>query len=186
MFVNLDVVRYLDQIVNLDAILDPGFSKTGTINGNIGTYLNIIAQLDNAQLHNFLPGSICIRRVAKAVTTNHGTIMDNDTVPKDTAFTNRYMRVKATIGADDGSMSNIATGNQHRPITDDCTGLDHNMRPDRHILAQRHILRYGGSRMYAWCIVHRRRRQHHGHISKSTIRILNVERCTGTRSFPGC
>src|SRR5882724_8311955 len=51
---NNDIVRDLHKIVDLNAFLDPGPAESSAINGCVCPDLNVVVNLDNSELRNFL------------------------------------------------------------------------------------------------------------------------------------
>ena len=69
-FADPHVVRDLYQVVELDAVFQNGVLQRATVNAGVGANLDVIADLDRAQLLNFDPLAV-MRRKAKPVSTDH-------------------------------------------------------------------------------------------------------------------
>ena len=57
-FTDYDVVRDLHEIVDLYAFLNPGPAKTGPVDGRVRADLDIVVDLNNAELLNLLLSAI--------------------------------------------------------------------------------------------------------------------------------
>src|SRR5438874_11031080 len=108
-----NVVRDLHEIVDLCSLLNPGSAKTGAIDGRVGADLDIIVDLYNSQLLNFLLAAFD-HFESKSVGANDRAAVNNHARANAGAFTNRYSRINQTRRSNDRLMTNIG------PCTDAC------------------------------------------------------------------
>jgi hypothetical protein len=101
----------MDQVVRFNPALNPGFPKGRPIDGVAGTDFNIIINLNNAKLRNFMVTS-AIRNKSVSVTADDGSRMNRHAVPDPAGIHDGH------IGVDDDVVAN------NHIVTDENTVLN--------------------------------------------------------------
>ena len=128
MFPDYDVVRDLHQIIDLRSFLDPGSAKPGSIDRRVRADLNIIVDLHDADLRDFLvPARFHLE--AETVGTDHHPAVKNDAVSDPATLADRDIGVDNAVVANRRLVSDIAVCPNPRPRSDRRAGLDHSMGP---------------------------------------------------------
>ena len=71
-----DVVRDMHQIIGLNPPADKGFAERSPVNGVIGPDFNIVIDLNDARVGNFVI-ALAVGSITKAVTADHRTGMND-------------------------------------------------------------------------------------------------------------
>src|SRR5215216_7508783 len=87
-----DVVRNLHEIVDLDALLNPRAAKPRTINSCVRADLDVVVDLDDAELLNFLVTAID-HFETKAVSPDHSAAVNDYARTNPASLANCYMRI---------------------------------------------------------------------------------------------
>ena len=104
---DLDVVGYLDEVVELHATFDESAAHSGTVDSGVRTNLDIVLNLYNANLLDLVVYAIGIGSEAKAVGTDNCTAVEHTTCANTTAMVYFYTGVNGGIVANDGSVADI-------------------------------------------------------------------------------
>ncbi len=110
------VVTDLDEIIELGAFSNDGFSETGAIDGGVGTDLYIIANLYDADLGDFMMLAID-KLIAIPVCPNDCSGVDNYTVSKHAALSDGDVRADAAVLSYSYISVNDSVGRNFRPIS---------------------------------------------------------------------
>ena len=123
MLSNNDVVRDLHEIVDLNAFLDPSPTESSPINGCVCPDLNVVVNLDNSELRNFLVTAFD-EFEPKTVRADYCTAVNNGARADSRLFANGDVRINHARLADNAFMSNVSVGADHCVVTNRCTRLD--------------------------------------------------------------
>src|SRR5260370_941432 len=130
MLSNNDVVRDLHEIVDLNALLDPGPTESSSINGCVCPDLDVVVDLNNSELRNFLVTAFD-EFEPKAIRADHCTAVNNDARADSRSFANGYVRINHARRADRAFVSDVAAGAGHCVVTDFHARFDDLMRSHR-------------------------------------------------------
>jgi len=87
-----NVVRDLNEIVDLDSFLNPGSSEAGAIDSRVRSDLDIVIDLDNPELRDFFM-AVLHELEAETVRSDHGAAVDDYTRTNSRSLTNRRVRI---------------------------------------------------------------------------------------------
>src|SRR5947208_17077885 len=136
MFADHHVVRDLHEVINLDSLLDPGAAKTRAVDRRIGADLDVIVDLHDPDLRDFLvPARGHFE--SKTIRADDGPAVNNDPITDRAPLANRNVWINETPSPDDAVVSDVAVGAQVTAITDSRSGFDDDMGFARHRLASR-------------------------------------------------
>ena len=130
MLSNNDVVRDLHEIVDLNAFLDPGPTESSAIDGCVCPDLNVVVNLDNSELRNFLVTAFD-EFEPKTVRADYCTAVNNGACADSRLFANGYVRINQARRADNAFVSDVAAGADHGVVTDCRARFDDRMRLNR-------------------------------------------------------
>jgi hypothetical protein len=134
-FANFDIVANLDQIICFSSSFDPGFSKSGSVYCIVGSNFDIVIDLDNTDLGNFMVAST-VEHEAVTIAADHCAGMNDDPLPDAGALQNGGVRENDGIVADVDIVPHGDIRVQHDPLTNGCTAADDHSWTNRHIVAQ--------------------------------------------------
>src|SRR5437660_5071903 len=77
MFSDHNVVRNLDEVVDLDSFLDPSPAEARAINGCVGADFHVVVDLNDSDLRNFLVSSLDEFEPETIRTDNRAAVNDN-------------------------------------------------------------------------------------------------------------
>src|SRR3569623_216717 len=118
------VVRHLDQVVELDALLDHRVFQRPAVDGGAGADLDIVADQHAADLRELLPAAV-VRRKTEAVRADHAARVQDGTIPHFAAVIQRDVGVQQTVVADAGMVADNAVGADNRACAHHGAGADH-------------------------------------------------------------
>src|SRR5262245_4629274 len=101
-----DVVRDLHEIVDLHALLNPCSAKTRAIDSGVRADLDIVVNLDNPELLNFLLASFD-HFETKPIRTDNSAAVNDYARANPASLANRHVRINATLGSDHCLVSDI-------------------------------------------------------------------------------
>ena len=104
-FADDDIVRDMHQIVGLNSPSDEGFAEGGPVNGVVGTDFNIIIDLDDAGVGDFMI-ALAIGGIPKAISADHRAGMNDDSVADDAMLQDRDIGANGDITADNHMVAN--------------------------------------------------------------------------------
>ena len=131
---HMHVVRDLNQVIELDAILDHRVAQSTSVDAGVGTDFHVITDANRTELLDFFP-SPTRRSKAKTIGSNH------------------HARVQDTALADPTALGNGHARGQSGLLTNVRTGSNHAMRSDESALTH-----HGIGLNHSKCVHHRRRR----------------------------
>src|SRR5437899_3231380 len=100
------VVRDLHEIVDLYALLNPGPAKTSAVDGRVRADFDIVIDLDNPELRNFLV--LVIHHLkSKTVRADHHAAVNNHTRPNARSLPDCYPRINQARRPNHGVVANI-------------------------------------------------------------------------------
>src|SRR5690606_8477821 len=100
MFANFDIVRNLNQIIQLYPLPYNGRSHRGAIDYRIRTDFYVILNDYIANLADLIVGTIFLRSKPKAIATHHRSRMDDNALANHAIEINRYTRKQGGIVSD--------------------------------------------------------------------------------------
>src|SRR5262249_39744797 len=111
-FADYHVMRDLHQIINFRSRLNPGSTKTRSIDGRVRTDFHVVVDLDNSDLRHFLLTLRCHFEAEPVCADDHSTVQnypgaepapfpDNDSRIDDAAFSDRDVVSDVATSADD-------------------------------------------------------------------------------------
>src|SRR5262249_29904746 len=130
-----DVVRDLNEIVDLGALLDPSSTKARAVNCCVGTDLYIIVDLNNSQLRHFFLLAL-FDLETETVGSDHRSAMNDDARANAATLSDCNARINHAVRTDGRLSTDVAAGTNHRPVPDLCPRFDYRMRLDRHFSPQ--------------------------------------------------
>src|SRR5690625_3394705 len=127
-----DIMTNHDLIIELDPIMHNGGIKSPPIDGGIGAYLDIVANLDIAKLSDLdpLPALIRVGRKTKTIGPKHHPTMDDTTCPHHGIAIEHGTGVYMGISAYLHGSANIATRIDAVAWADRCLCLEHRVGAD--------------------------------------------------------
>src|SRR5262249_26757814 len=134
-FSDHDVVRNLYKIVDLHALLDPCPAKPRAIDSCVRAELDVVIDLDNPELRNFLVAAID-HFETKAFSSDYSAAVNDYARANATPLANCHMRINVTRGPDDCLASDVTACPNDCIVADLCAGFDDHQRLNRNALAQ--------------------------------------------------
>src|SRR6476646_12047279 len=116
-------MRDLHQIINLHALLDPRPTKPRSINCCVCVDLDVVVDLDDPQLLNFLVAAID-HFETKSVSSDHSAAVNDYARANPASLANCHMWINVTRGPDHCLVSDIAARPYDRVVADFCSGFD--------------------------------------------------------------
>ncbi len=98
---NMDVVPYLYQVVQLDAILNDRVLQSAPVYAGIRADLHIVADTNRAKLLDLFPSPVMGRKT-ETVRTYHGTRVNNATLSNAATFCKGHPGGKTAVFSNDG------------------------------------------------------------------------------------
>src|SRR5205085_10556530 len=130
MFSNNHVMRDLNQIVDLDAFLNPGSTETGAIDRAIRSNFYVVINLDMAKLRNFsLPTFLKLE--SKTIGADDSAAVNDDARPNLGSFSDRNIWIDQARLPDGGLVPQISAGANDGVIADGHIRLNDGMRLNR-------------------------------------------------------
>src|SRR5262245_2546999 len=127
----------LNQVINLGATFDNGFSERGPVYGNVGPYLDVIFDRYRPDLkYLFMPAPV--RHETKTVAPDHRTAVYDDAFSDFHAFTNCYIGINQRVVIHFGFRTEIAAGINRDAIADPRAFSYYRQRMDRNVFAHRY------------------------------------------------
>ena len=110
----------VDQIVELGAIADRGDAQSRAIDAGIRADLDIIADLDAADLREFFV-MVAGAHESKSVRAQHAAGMEDGAIADSDVVIDSHVGMQQAIRADADAVSDGASGAQARSFSDECT-----------------------------------------------------------------
>ncbi|MNS51372.1 hypothetical protein D3C72_840440 [compost metagenome] len=139
------VVRNLDLVVELAAVLDDRIGHRAAVDGRISAHFHVIAQHGAANLRNlhvFHPGRADVRRETKAIRPHHHAAMQDVAHTHHATMIDGNVRVNERIVADLRPCADKGIRQDPYPLAQPRASLDHHVGPDeagrRHHGIRRH------------------------------------------------
>jgi hypothetical protein len=126
---NDDVMRHVDQIINLRALADDGGPERATVNGRIGADLDVVVDDDIADLQHFAVAAF-VENITIAVGADDSAGVDAD------AMTDLALRINDDIGKEANIVAELAitadmvASHEHGADAQPHTLADDAIRPD--------------------------------------------------------
>src|SRR5262245_50572859 len=120
----------LHEIIDLRAAANARFADCCSIDGGVRADLDIVLQHDNPRLNNLVVTAVCLLRVAEAVRTDTGAVLQNDIVPNLAELTHRRVRVRFEVVTDSSAARDVhervkrAVGSDYHVIFNDSEWAD--------------------------------------------------------------
>ena len=130
-FADLDVVRDLDEIIELDAAADDRRLEGSPVDAGICADLHVVFDDHLADLGK-LDVAFTVPDESEAVRTNHCTGVDNDPVSDFDILIYNAARIQGAAVADLAAFSDIATGLDRRLIANHSAGFNNGAGTDLH------------------------------------------------------
>jgi hypothetical protein len=128
-------MRDLHQIINLHTFLDPRPAKPRAIDSCVRADLDVIVDLDNPKLLNFLVAAIG-HFETKSVSSDHSAAVNDYARANPASLANCHMRINVTRGPDHSLVPDVAACANDRVVADFCSGFDYCEWLNRDALAQ--------------------------------------------------
>src|SRR5581483_323176 len=132
------VMADMDQIVQLGAGADNRRARLGAINAAVGADLDVVADLDRAQLRHLLERG-ADRNIAEAVRADHAARV------KNAALADSYAPIQDDVGVEDGlvpdgaAVPDVDAGPERDTVAEgDCLAED-DVRANAYLLAQTRV-----------------------------------------------
>src|SRR6266571_1241441 len=129
-FPDHDVVRNLHEIINLHALANPRPAKPRAINCRVRADLDVVVDLNDAELLNFFVSAIDLFK-SETIRTNHCAAVDDYPRSDAASLPNGHPRINEASGSDHRLVTNVTSRANERIIADSCPGLDDRVRLDR-------------------------------------------------------
>src|SRR4030042_3373534 len=125
----------LDEIVDFHPSSNNGLAQCGSIDGRIGTDLNIILDLDPSRLRDFeiLSSLFCI---SESIASHNHTTMKNDPFPNDRSRIDGDVGIKNRFLSNRAVLADINSRKKSDPIPDGTTVSDRNKGINGKLFAQ--------------------------------------------------
>jgi hypothetical protein len=105
-------------------LLNPCPAKPRTINGCVRADLDVVIDLDNPELRNFLVAAI-YHLETKAVRSDNSAAVNDYARANPALLANCHMRINVTLGPDHRLVPDIAACPYDRVVADFCSGFDY-------------------------------------------------------------
>jgi hypothetical protein len=127
-------VSDVNQVVGFNPLADVGFTEGPSVDGIIGPDLDIVIDLNNSRVRNFVI-TLAVRRKPETITSNHRTGMNDYPIADDTPRLYGYIGVDDDIIANNDIVPDNDCGMKPNTITDGNLTADNRRRADRKALA---------------------------------------------------
>src|SRR5215475_6864070 len=164
------VVRDLDEIIDLHALLDPCPAKSGAIDSCVRADLDVVVDLDNPELLNFMVAAIGYFET-KTIRSDNSAAVNDYARANPASLANCHVRINATPGPDHCLVSDVAARANDRLVADPCAGVDDRQRLNRNALAELNAWIDDSAWMNARREGDRLRREFEQHLFKCLCRI---------------
>jgi hypothetical protein len=134
-FSDYHVVRDLHEIIDLHTLLNPCPAKTRAIDRRVRADLDVVVDLDDAELLNFFLPAIDHFKT-KTVRADDCPAVNDHARSDAASLTNRHEWVNETAGSDCRPVSDVASSADDCVVADIYSGLNDGMRLDRHALSK--------------------------------------------------
>src|SRR5690606_14129069 len=124
MFANLDIVRNLNQIIQLYALPYDGRSHRSTIDYRIRTDFDIILNDYVSNLADFIVGAILLGGKPKTIATHHRSGVDDNALANHAIEINRYPREQGGIVSDFHIIADVNVWVNFTPVANHCAPVD--------------------------------------------------------------
>src|ERR1700722_5490155 len=129
-FADFASVANLDEVVDLGPATDARFADGGAVHDALGLNLNIVFDHRGTRLANFVPASINLARKPVAVTSNHDSVLQENTISDARAFAHADMGMGEKIVANFYPAINSHEAMQHGVRTDLHAFINKTIRTD--------------------------------------------------------
>ena len=129
-FADAGAVADLDQIVNLRAAGDAGFSDTGAIDAGICLNFHFVFKDCRAGLDDLVPAAGIVSGKTEAVSSDDCTVLQNYVVAEAAMFANDGVGVGEEVVSDDGAGVDDGVCQERRVGSDAGVAIDDNVRAD--------------------------------------------------------
>src|SRR5690242_6387203 len=123
-------VANYDEVVELGAAADAGFSNGSAIHAGVGLDFDIIFKNRGARLLHFVPGSVLLLGETEAVASDDGAILQNHAIAYAAKLANNRMRMCEEIVADARALIDGNEAMENRVAADVCIFANEAVRPD--------------------------------------------------------
>jgi len=135
MLADYNVVRDLNEIVDLHATSDDRFTEGRPIHCGIGADFNVILDDDDPRLWNLDP-LLARTRITEAVAADYNTGVERDPITQTASLAHDNVRMKHAVRADLHLFANKNTGKNHRPLADPRVRTDKSVRENSDAFAK--------------------------------------------------
>ena len=168
------IVADLDEVIDFRASLNPGATKSGAVDGGIGSDLNIVVDLDGAGLRDFVLAAFA-EFVAEAVGSDDDSRVDDDAVADAAALAHRHAMVQVAILPDHGFLAHHGVRGEDGAGTQNGVFFHHAIGPDGASLADPGRFVDDGTGMDAGLVFQRLGREEREERGESFGRILDMQ-----------
>src|SRR5262249_18916715 len=151
-------------------LLDPCPTEPRAINGRVRPDLNIIVNLDDAELLNFFLPAID-HFETKAIGSDNATAMNDHARANPASLANRHSRINVRRRPDHCLVPDVTTRANDRVVADFCAGFDDRQRLNRNTLAKLSAWIDDRARMNTGCVGDRLRREFEDDLLEGLCRI---------------
>src|SRR6266498_6068845 len=135
MFSDDDVMRDLDEIVDLHALLNPSAPEAGAIDSRIRADFDVVIDLDNPELRNFFV-PILHKFESETVRSDDRAAVNDHARSNAASLSNSHEWINETRRSDYRLMSDVTSCADGSVIADSRPGLDDYVRLDRHTFSE--------------------------------------------------
>ena len=135
MLPNHDVVRDLDEVIDFCTCLDPGPAEPGAINGSVGSDFNVIVDLNDAHLWNFLVLAFD-KFEPEAVRSNDDTAVNDHPGPDASTLSNCDPGIDETGRSNRSCVTDVSSRAENGVVPYFRAGFDHDVRLNGDSFAQ--------------------------------------------------
>ena len=130
MFPDDHVVRDLHEVVDFHPFLNPGAAKTRAIDRRVGADLDVVVDLDDANLwHFFVPAGGHFE--AEAVRADDRAAVNDDAIADPDPLPNRDVGINQAAGADDRLVTDITVRAEAGAVANPRARFHDRVRADR-------------------------------------------------------
>ena len=126
----------LNEVVQLGALLDHGSTHSGTVDGRVGSNLDIVLENDDTHLGNLLIGAVLLGSEAEAVATDNSTALHNAAVADAAAMVNLHAGIQDDVVTQGNTVTHIHLRINLDVLADGHAIADVGKRADVHIVGQ--------------------------------------------------
>ncbi len=126
---NVNIMRDLYLIIEPDALLEHGVLQCATIDGCIGTNIDVITNPDTTELRHIQPPA-CFIRQPESITANDRTCCNPDAFTDRNRVTDHHIGRQSAVSTDNAvstdktASRHLHAGINHRPFFNDTVGTN--------------------------------------------------------------